>query len=145
MSDVYAYQVGERVRVTIDAEIWEIRPGGEEGVWPALLLQMTSDLGRARQAVPIGWPSVQIERLTPADGEPQPGEIWVDQTGGEWYATGCSELGVVMCAPDGNREIWTFLHQGEATGPIRRVRPAPDEPPAALADALGSVRGGLDG
>ena len=78
-------------------------------------------------------PNVSVERRVPADGEPQPGDIWRDTTGERYFAYGDSNGGVAFCsAIKGYTRSWTHLHAG-LCGPITlEYRP---EPPAELVAA----------
>ncbi|MGP3917642.1 hypothetical protein [Nonomuraea sp. 10N515B] len=110
------HQPGEHVRVTIEGRI-----------------QFANDTGiTLRQddlLFPIAYaPTVKITRVAPADGEPQPGQIWADAHGTEWYAarrtSGRGESRVYLYAPDGRDYHWSDVHTDDQLGPIRLVRPA---------------------
>ncbi|GIH69486.1 hypothetical protein [Sphaerimonospora thailandensis] len=62
---------------------------------------------------------VTLRRTTPADGTPQPGQIWADNRGEHYWATTDGDL----IDTKGRRSLWTFIHEGH--GPITRVHPKP--------------------
>lgn len=82
---------------------------------------------------PNDLPNVDVRRVTPADGEPQPGDIWRDATGERYFAYGQRNNGVAFCSViEGNFRSWQHLHAGSC-GPITlEYRP---EPPAELVAA----------
>lgn len=112
------YQPGEHVRVTIDARVDVASPAGT-------LLFLTLLDGAVALQVDATASGVSVARVAPADGVPQPGELWADQLGTEWFAV--SErggYGVCLHAVDGRAHPWREIHSHVHLGPIRRVRPA---------------------
>jgi hypothetical protein len=121
-----AYQPGEHVRATIDGRVHSVA-----GVIT------TITFGRGETLIPLdtGDNDITIARVAPADGEPQPGELWTDRHGTEWYAARCprarGESMVYLYAPDGRAYWWPDVHTDDQLGPIRRVRPATPAPAAS--------------
>jgi hypothetical protein len=80
-------------------------------------------------------------RVEPADGPPQPGELWADANGAEYYATsrtwddaqGAATPVIYLVRATGQAEPWQQIHQGHR-GPLWLVRCArPQVPPVAAA------------
>lgn len=117
------YQPGEHVRVTIDTYVDSISTSGTD---------ITFRHDDRFIALDTTHPGVGITRVAPADGRPQPGEIWADKHGTEWYAAFCAGRGresmVYLYAPDGRAYYWPDVHTDDQLGPIRRVRPATPVP-----------------
>lgn len=102
------YRHGETVNVTIpSAKVVSIYGGR---------IVVSTDDG-TQYEVPT---TVAISRVTPADGEPKPGELWSDASGAEWYVTGRSgSKGWVMARADGWEDSWPKVN--ESYGPLTRT------------------------
>ncbi len=133
-----SYQVDERVRVTIEGRIAEVRPDNPARNGPEILLD-PGDGSEGHLIVPLDWTGLTIDRLTPADGVPKPGQIWADADGNEMFATkGDPRAGgkeIYLTGRDGKPSHWLDVHAYKG-GPITLVRdiapePAPAEPEAA--------------
>ena len=73
--------------------------------------------------------TVSITRSVPADGEPQPGDLWSDQLGARFAAVNRDgNTRLVEIAPT-DRLYWSWqeVHTGP-TGPIRLVHRSPEVP-----------------
>jgi hypothetical protein len=73
----------------------------------------------------IGNPAITITRATPADGEPQPGDIWRDRQDIAYAAitnrvSGVDRVDLVRIDGKGTNTHWPFVHKG-LSGPIRLV------------------------
>lgn len=123
------YRTGERVRVTIEGVVtgdvadsgttldlsYRLSPGDPE----TMLGAMASPC-----QIYLDCPDVQIERLAPADGEPQPGQLWADATGEERYAY--QRNGAVSLLDERGVGVpWQSVHRDPQLGPITRVYPLP--------------------
>lgn len=114
------YQAGEVVTVTIERLVvtaWASRQrelyGHTEG---------DSDGHRGVHRIALR-PGVDVMRLVPADGQPQPGDIWRDQYGGIWVAmAGQSASGSVELVdptkPHSRRSVTSISTE---YGPLARV------------------------
>jgi hypothetical protein len=106
--------VGERVRVAFDATVHHI-------VDDVVIFLLTS----AHWTISLSSAAVEhlaITRLEPADGEPQPGDLWIDTEGVIRAAvaatyTGVPQVGLVNTRT-GAYAPWRDVHTG-LTGPIR--------------------------
>ncbi|MFY1669515.1 hypothetical protein ACN27G_06105 [Plantactinospora sp. WMMB334] len=112
------YEVGERITALIrDARVEEADDSGR--------LVLTYG-GNWRAVVHTGSGQVGITRMTPADGVPQPGELWRDQAGQLWFARGTADRVLLIGAdaktqhPGMTAMDWQSVHRGD-TGPIRRI------------------------
>jgi hypothetical protein len=125
------YQPGECLLVSFEAVVVE-RPDDPHGGYRLKLVD------GAHLDLPLADPApLSVRRLVPADGEPQPGQIWADRHGGEWFVTLDHRSAEAYCflrAPDGRARDWSDLHSGP-DGPISLVRPAAQPP--ALDDSAG--------
>jgi hypothetical protein len=79
-------------------------------------------------ALPVGT-AIEYTRVIPADGEPQPGELWADQVGALYFAqkrkTSYGDVVLIGDKADTNLyQSWGDVHQGP-TGPIHRVAERP--------------------
>lgn len=66
-----------------------------------------------------GDPAVAIRRRTPADGVPEPGDLWRDIRGNRYFATGGDVVCFVAQVPTAGRFLhpWEEIHAGP-NGPI---------------------------
>lgn len=110
-----AYQVGEIVDITIRG---------------ARIDAVTDDrlaivYGTGRWFARLAADDVTVIRVTPADGEPQAGDIWADRNSIEYYATQSSNISTVRLTPaNGQSNDWPDVNR--FAGPLRLVyRPAP--------------------
>ena len=137
MTDRPAYQPGERVRVTFEGSIREVR--AEDPAWndAEVLLQPGDDLVAPYIVVPLKWPGITINRLRPADGAPRPGQIWANRWGTELFAADSSRRTgrpeVHLHAPDGTSAYWAEVHACK-DGPITLVRDVAEPAPELLLD-----------
>jgi hypothetical protein len=123
------YQPGEHVRVTIDAHV----DTGIDAADPAgTLLSLTLLHGGGSLDLNPRAPGVAVTRVAPADGMPQPGELWADRHGTEWYAAYRNHRNgapsVYLHTFDGRAYPWREIHADDRLGPIRRVRLATPVP-----------------
>lgn len=117
------FQPGEIIearipRLTVD----RVEPG-EDG-WVHVTYQDSMVVVELK--LPVGT-GVRFERVIPADGEPQPGELWADQVEVLYVA----QLGLrgdsarlVDVDAQGSGHRWEDVHRGP-TGPIYRVAQRP--------------------
>jgi hypothetical protein len=113
------YLPGERVRITFDATFT-----GED-TDDGLLAQRDGFNAGYNFLIPR---DATLERACPADGEPQPGELWCDRHGYAWFVRD----GGRMVSTTGRDFPWTVVNADE--GPLTLVyRPGPsvDHLPAA--------------
>ena len=78
------YLNGEIVRIVIhEAEVIEVLDDGDGN--PSVRVQLVDDRGEFHVEIPIGEP-VRVIRVRPSAGMPQPGDIWRDGFGTEYFA-----------------------------------------------------------
>lgn len=79
------YRHGEIVDITIRARVEEVcHHGFEDG--HELKFTYTAPSGTPfGSGVVYDAPDVTIARVIPADGEPQPGDLWIDRDGQTWF------------------------------------------------------------
>lgn len=145
------YRAGETVDVTIRCAQVAFEPVGGR----LTLIVGKNEAGHDRY-VDLPLDALDARRVTPADGVPQPGDLWVDAVGSLYFATGRRLAGfdrVQLCAEDGGSQAyvdWGSIHAGP-TGPIslhyrRDPAPEPTDEPAAddpvPADVQGQSIGG---
>lgn len=124
------YKKGERVHFLAEGTVSYVRHTPCEAPYPGALTIAVSLEGGGTYDVTVPLGAVTIERLDPAGGEPQPGQLWADATGEERYACGDSRSGEIhLTGPDGTRRHWRSVHRDPQLGPITRVYP-----PAPAAD-----------
>lgn len=113
-------QLGEQVTLTIDAAVAD--PIRRRDGRMAFRIGPTDDIKAIYLDLPSDHPGVQISRAAPADGVPQVGELWADQTGHTYFAvTPLLEAdGGVWLAGAGRAWSWREVHTGP-DGPIRRL------------------------
>jgi hypothetical protein len=63
MTDDPAYQRGDRVRVTLTGEIFEVRPGDPEWNHPEIFLAPDGRGLSHHMTVPLDWPGIVIETV----------------------------------------------------------------------------------
>ena len=113
------YQQGEKVRVIVEGPVVDVLASGVE-------LTVALETPNASYEVTVPTSHVTIERLAPAGGEPQPGEIWRDAAGVDRYACGDPRSGETwLTGHDGTRRHWQSVHRDPQLGPITRVYPLP--------------------
>ncbi|MFI7532618.1 hypothetical protein [Streptosporangium sp. NPDC049376] len=113
------YKLGERVRVIVEGLITHIAPACD-----AFPEELTVDLEHSAgpYGVTVPLDTVTIERLVPADGVPQPGEIWRDRHGTDWFAHQ-GYPPVALRATTGQLAPWPTIDRER--GPLTKVYPAP--------------------
>ncbi|MER6575760.1 hypothetical protein [Nonomuraea sp. NPDC001023] len=84
------YLPGEIVRVTLTGKIVEVIDGDnvnwDVGDEPEIRFSVEGQAGTAGMVIPLTLPdAITIERVIPADGEPQPGDLWTDSKGEPWF------------------------------------------------------------
>ncbi|MEV7011584.1 hypothetical protein [Streptosporangium sp. NPDC051022] len=120
------YKVGERVRVIVEGAVAHVTDGEE--LYPGeLTIALENPAGLYDVTVPLD--AVTVERLVPAEGEPQPGDIWKDSLGVERFAYLDSPNGEILLQDaDGVVNLWRHFHI--EYGPLTKVyRPKPAEEP----------------
>ncbi|HXG03238.1 MAG TPA: hypothetical protein VNO23_07515 [Candidatus Binatia bacterium] len=117
-----AYQPGETVRVLIEGRV---SPTSTSTTTIAV------EHGDSLTVLDTTDPTVSVSRLEPADGRPQPGEMWADAMDNEYFAVGgWSDVGPNLYGSDGTHYSWYELHRHPELGPIRRIRAAASAPVA---------------
>jgi hypothetical protein len=119
-----SFQPGEIITAHIpDLIVDRVQYHDDEPAWVHVAYR--NEVVTADFALPLGT-GIRFERVTPADGEPQPGEIWADQIGELYFA--CTRNGKVMLVslePSPSYHLnWEDMHRGP-TGPIYRVAQRP--------------------
>lgn len=61
--------------------------------------------------------TVSVHRRIPVDGAPQPGDVWADALGNDYWARAAKENSVWLVNRSGHAEPWLQVHTGGA-GPI---------------------------
>jgi len=95
------------------------------GATDALVFEAVDDAGeRVYIHIPRRIKNLHIARSVPADGVPQPGEVWITQTGTRLFAfqngTAANRTTCLMDATTGTGRRWHEVHTGDG-GPIRRL------------------------
>lgn len=122
-----AYKKGERVRFLAEGTVAYVRHAPCEAPHPGALTIAVPIEGGGTYDVTVPLGAATIERLTPAGGEPQPGEIWRDAAGVDRYACGAPRRDEIhLTSPDGTTRHWRSVHRDPQLGPITRVYPLPD-------------------
>lgn len=114
-----SYGVGEVVDITIRGEVTVAYPGGRR-------LVVSYDSGDTAEqggevylsAVPTRSPAVTISRVSPVDGPPRTGDVWVDTAGNPYLVTDDADW--VSTTHDTSEIRWLSVHQG-AAGPLLLV------------------------
>lgn len=121
------FQIGEKVDAHIPGLTvmnFDIDPHGNV-TW--VYLSYDRDTVKVDLALPFGT-GIRFERITPADGEPQPGELWADQVETLYVARKYHPAGVRLVNVDKPGSIpaesWESVHGGPL-GPIYRVAARP--------------------
>ncbi|WP_327088556.1 hypothetical protein OIE66_40615 [Nonomuraea sp. NBC_01738] len=121
---IQPYQVGEVVTVTFTAVV-AATPDVAGGSYT---LALSDDVHLDLPLIADGEPDIDVARVTPADGQPVPGQIWADQLDREWFAV-VGERGdrdrAVLIRAEGAETYWRDVHANRELGPIRLLRPAP--------------------
>ncbi|MGS2641716.1 hypothetical protein [Streptosporangium sp. G12] len=126
------YKRGERIRITVDGVIeYDREPDDQPGRTAELTIAVSTGAGLYDVTVPLDY-VVAAERLVPAQGEPQPGEIWRDRDGVERFASKDRSGQVVLRGAAGTERVWQNVNATH--GPLTRVYPAspapePERPP----------------
>lgn len=121
------YLPGEKIRVTVDAKVDKVVDCDGGNPWSALCLNVEDGGGSVALRIPIGWVSVQIERVTPAGGRPSLGQVWQDCRRSLWWVT-YDPTGVLRFM-DGHGNFTRIDDLNKNYGPLIRVYPpAADEP-----------------
>ncbi|MER7206379.1 hypothetical protein ABT340_04870 [Streptosporangium sp. NPDC000239] len=113
------YKLGERVRVIVEGLITHIAPTCD-----AFPEELTVDLEHSAgpYGVTVPLDTARIERLVPADGVPQPGEIWRDRHGRTWFAHENSpNADIALRSTDGTCHLWRSANMNY--GPLVRTYP----------------------
>jgi hypothetical protein len=118
-SPAYAFQPGEIVDVFIGGTA--VGYGGRN----SHVFEVRDSFGeRAFVHVPFDAAGLSITRSVPADGTPQPGEVWITQPGVRLFAyengTAANRSTWLMDPTTGTSKRWHEVHTGDA-GPIRRL------------------------
>jgi hypothetical protein len=87
-----SYQTGEIIQVALQGSIYRHAVGDDLTV-AELTITVETEHGLFDVTVPLPAPTstserkpVTVRRLAPADGPPQPGDVWQDADGGRWFA-----------------------------------------------------------
>lgn len=118
------YRSGEIVNITIRGV--RINAGYEDGH----ISVRHPDVAGLDLWLAATHPAVRIARVVPADGEPQPGEVWADTAGATYFARlhPAAVPWVELLPSAGGPSVeWLVAHNGPS-GPIER-RWRPDPPP----------------
>lgn len=111
-----ALQPGENVDITIAGAV--VAYVNKQGV-PEFTAGTADDPNRFLHLPQTG--AVTITRSAPADGVPQPGELWADETGRQFFAHRDAGFDLVqLTTEDGYSYPWREVHTGP-DGPIRRI------------------------
>ncbi len=124
MDPVFKY--GERLRIELAGVTVTHVTTDDHGVtWLSAIFEDTTQTFNLTVAL---TGSVEYTRLAPADGVPQPGEMWADQVGNVYFARISHPRGVslVNCDEPGTSGVtaWEDVHEGPL-GPIYRVATRP--------------------
>ena len=116
----YAFQPGEIVDVLIRGAAVSYAGGRHRHV-----VELRDEFGQqAFVDIPIGAAGLTVTRSVPADGIPQPGEVWITQTGVRLVAfkngTAANRATWLMDPATGTSYAWREVHAG-GNGPIRRL------------------------
>ncbi|MFF4412154.1 hypothetical protein ACFYY8_06445 [Streptosporangium sp. NPDC001559] len=123
------YRIGEHVRVIVAGRITHIAPA--TSAFPEMLkVEVEHSAGMYDVTVPLD--TAQIERLVPADGVPQPGELWRDRHGRTWFAhENIPNADIALRSTDGTCHLWRSANMNY--GPlVRTYPPAVAEQPIAF-------------
>jgi len=121
------FKYGERLRIELAAVTVTHVTTDDQGVtWLSAIFEDTTQTSNLTVAL---TGSVEYTRLAPADGVPQPGEMWADQVGGLYFAqarkTSSGDVVLISDKVSPNLyESWESVHRGP-TGPIYRVAARP--------------------
>ncbi|MFD0884708.1 hypothetical protein ACFQ08_09115 [Streptosporangium algeriense] len=119
MPEQYNYQLGERVRVIVEGLITHMEPAAN-ACPEELTVELEHSAGGYGVTVPLD--TVTIERLVPADGVPQPGELWRDRHGRTWFAHENSlNADIALRCTDGDCHLWRSANMNY--GPLTRTYP----------------------
>lgn len=107
------YLPGETVNITLAyARVLEHEHGAS----------LTVEVGGHRLTVPLGpGTTTTVDRYRPADGWPEPGEIWSDADGWLWAAVGDREHAGVWLIHVQSGERMGVGELNMMSGPLRRI------------------------
>lgn len=113
------YKLGERVRVIVEGLITHIAPAADASP-EELTVDLEHSAGPYGVTVPLD--TAAIERLVPADGVPQPGELWQDRHGRVWFAhENIPNADIALRSTDGTCHMWRSANMNY--GPLVRTYP----------------------
>lgn len=119
------FRDGEKVRLVVEVDVRHASNGVLHGTYGD-----QPDPNQRLLSVVYGEPGVTVHRVTPADGEPKPGQVWADRHGSEWFAVDGRRTGygheAVLVGQDGRQHRWQDLHTDDTYGPLALVRDVPN-------------------
>lgn len=121
------YVPGERLQVVLTVDVLSA-PEDSIGDYDLGLAD-----GRSLR-MPLDHPGLPIPvvRLEPVGGAPTAGQIWIDRTGVEWWASKAadrySNVEIILRTGDGRSLPWHKVHASPHLGPITLLRDSSTSP-----------------